>query len=184
MCRKQITLSKIDKICLLANPNQISTMAMVKIHWYVLKLSSGNKTTDVSMAVNYVKHWWNEPTNNPIPDLYNINAHTKIGENPLKFTRVIVRNKKNQTYRGQISLSKNDEFSPLAIPNQISTISMHIPSLMKIHWHSLKLSSGNKNTDGWVEGRTTDRRTYRRTDGQTDGHTDDHRETIRPRHYR
>ena len=41
---------------------------------------------------------------------------------------------------------------PLAIPNQISTISMHIQSLVnglvKLHWYLLKLSSRNENTDG------------------------------------
>ena len=47
-------------------------------------------------------------------------------------------------------------------------MSMHIPSMAKIHWNLLKLSSGKKNTDG----------------RQTDAHTDDQRETIIPRHYR
>ena len=45
--------------------------------------------------------------------------------------------------RGQIV--KIDEICPLAIPNQISTISMHTPSLVKINW--LKISSRNENTD-------------------------------------
>ena len=35
----------------------------------------------------------------------------------------------------------------LEIQNQISTISMQIPRLVKIHWHLLKLFSRNKNTD-------------------------------------
>ena len=30
----------------------------------------------------------NLPISNPRPDLHNINAHTKFGENPLMFTRV------------------------------------------------------------------------------------------------
>ena len=50
---------------------------------------------------------------------------------------------------GQITQSKVDEICPLAIPNQISTISMHIPSLVKIHWHLLKLLFRNENTDVW-----------------------------------
>ena len=45
---------------------------------------------------------------------------------------------------------------------------MHIPSLVKIHWYLLKLSSGNE------------KRTY---DGRTDRHTAVQRETIIPRHY-
>ena len=41
--------------------------------------------------------------------------------------------------------------SPLAIPNQISTISMHISSLVKIHWHVLKLLSWNEKSDMLLE---------------------------------
>ena len=75
--------------------------------------------------------------------------------------------------RGKITMSNIDEICPLAIPNQISTISMHIPSLVKIHWCLLKLSSGNgKRIDGC------------KTDGRTDRHTDVQRETIIPLHYR
>ena len=48
--------------------------------------------------------------------------------------------------------------SPLAILNQTTTISMHIPSLVKIH--------RNKNIDGW----------------QTDSHMNVQRETITPCH--
>ena len=34
------------------------------------------------------------PISNPKPDLYNINAHTKFGENPLMFTQVIIWKRK------------------------------------------------------------------------------------------
>ena len=131
---------KIDEICLLAIPNQISTISMhiptgenpltftvivwkrkygcvggqitlskfassqsqtrspqyqctyhvVKIHWHLL-LSFGNENMDVWRADNSVKIWWNLPLSNPKPDLHNINAHTKFGENPLLFTKVIIR---------------------------------------------------------------------------------------------
>ena len=47
--------------------------------------------------------------------------------------------------RGQITLSNIDEICPLAIPNQISFISMPVPSLVKISWHLLKLTFGNEN---------------------------------------
>ena len=50
-------------------------------------------------------------------------------------------------YCGQITPSKIDEISPIAIPKQISTISMHTPSLVTIHWYLLKLSSRNENTN-------------------------------------
>ena len=58
---------------------------------------------------------------------------------------------KIKIYRGQISLSKMDKIHPLAIPKQMSTISMHMPSLVKIHWYLLKISR-NENTDlSWAD---------------------------------
>ena len=60
----------------------------------------------------------------------------------------------------QITLSKINEICSLAIPNPISTKSMHIPSLVKIHWCLLKLSSGNEiQMDGYT---TADRKTHGR----------------------
>ena len=47
-----------------------------------------------SQADNSVKNWRNLPISNRKPDLHNINAHTKFGENPLLFTQVIVRKRK------------------------------------------------------------------------------------------
>ena len=131
-CLRQITPSKFDEICPIAIPNQISTLSMhkpslVKIHWCLLKLSSGNENMGVSRippsAGNSVKIW---------------------------------------------------QICPLAIPNQSSTIhvSMHIPSLVKIYWCLLKLSSGNEIR---MDGQCTDRRMDRHTDVQC--------ETIIPHHY-
>ena len=37
--------------------------------------------------------------------------------------------------RGQTTLSNIDKICPLAIPNQISLISVHVPSLVKIPWY-------------------------------------------------
>ena len=68
--------------------------------------------------------------------------------NPLIFTRYCPE-MKIPTCGGQITLSKIDKICPLAIPNQITTISIQKPSLVKIHWHSLKLSSGNENMNKW-----------------------------------
>ena len=70
--------------------------SLVKIHWCFLKLSSGNENMGVSQADN--KIWWNLPISTPKPDLHNINAQTKFGENPLMFTRVIIR-KRNTDQR-------------------------------------------------------------------------------------
>ena len=49
---------------------------------------------DVSWADNSFKNWRNLAISNPKPDLYNINAHTKFGENPLVFTQVIIQKRK------------------------------------------------------------------------------------------
>ena len=101
----QITLSKIDEICPLAIPKQISTISrhtpsVVKIHWYLLKLSSRKENTDLSRADNYVKNWWNLPISNPKPGFHNINAHTKFGENPLIFTKVTIQKGKYRCVAG------------------------------------------------------------------------------------
>ena len=84
------------KICPLAIANQISLMSMhiaslVKILCYLLKLYSGNENMGVSRADNSVKNWRNLPIRKTKPDLHNINAHTKFGENPLLFTQVILQ---------------------------------------------------------------------------------------------
>ena len=97
----------------------------------------------MSGADNTVNIWQNLPISNPKPDLLHINAHTKCGENPLTFTRYHPE-MKIWACLGQITLSKFDDICPLAIPNQITTISIHIPNLVKIHSCLLKLSSGNK----------------------------------------
>ena len=71
-------------------------------HWCLLKLSSGNKKKGVSRAT--VKNWRNLAISNPKPDLHNMNAHTKFGENPLMFTQVIIRKQKRmegRIYDGQ-----------------------------------------------------------------------------------
>ena len=53
---------------------------VVKIPWYLLKLSSGNENMGVSRTDNSVKIGRNLSISNPKPDLHNINAHTKFGE--------------------------------------------------------------------------------------------------------
>ena len=65
--------------------------SLVKIPWHLHKLSSGNENMGVSRADNSVKIWRNLPFSNPKPDLHNISAHTKFGENPLIFTQAIIR---------------------------------------------------------------------------------------------
>ena len=57
----------------------------------------------VFWADNSVKIRSNLPISNPKPDIHNINAQTKFGENPLTFTQVIIRKRKTdgQMYDGQ-----------------------------------------------------------------------------------
>ena len=68
--------------------------SLVKIPCYLLKLSSGNEHMGVSQADNSIKICRNLPISNPKPDLLNVNAYYKFGENPLLFTQVIVRKRK------------------------------------------------------------------------------------------
>ena len=68
--------------------------SLMKIPCYLLKLSSGNENMGVSQADNSVKIWQNLPISNSKPDLLNVNAYSKFGENPLLFTQVIVWKRK------------------------------------------------------------------------------------------
>ena len=68
--------------------------SLVKIPSSLFKLWPGNENMGVSRADNAVKIWQNLPISNPKPDIYNINKHTKFGENPLKFTQVIIQKRK------------------------------------------------------------------------------------------
>ena len=63
--------------------------SFLKIDWYLLKLSSGNKNMDVSKVDN-CKKLINLLISNPKPVPHNIYAWTKFRENPLIFTEVIV----------------------------------------------------------------------------------------------
>ena len=114
-CCGQITLSKVDVICPFAISNQIFTIyhtpSLLKIHWYLLKLSSENENTDVRWADNSFKNWWNLPISNPKPDPYNIKMHTMFGENPLTFTEVIIQKWKYGCVLGRL-------FCHLPISNQ------------------------------------------------------------------
>ena len=69
--------------------------SLVKIPCYLLKLSSRNENMGMSWADN-CKNLMKLPISNPKPDLHNINAHTKFGENPLTFTQVIIQKQKKK----------------------------------------------------------------------------------------
>ena len=124
---------------------------------------------DVSRAGNSVKNWQNFPISNPKPDLHNINAHIKFGENPLIFTQVVIWKWKYQPVVGSsVKIWQN-----LPISNLKPDLH-NINALTKFGENPLtlillKLSSGNENTDGQMY------------DRQMDGHTDSQSETIIPR---
>ena len=90
----QITLSKMDKICPLAIPKQITISmhkpSLVKIHRYLLKLSSRNENMDVSRADNCQKlmKFAHQQFQTRYPQYQ---CTLQVCENPLTFTRVIAR---------------------------------------------------------------------------------------------
>ena len=95
--------------------------------------------------------------NNPKPDLDNIYGQITILNQILIISMYIASLVKRPyllSYRlemkiwaclWQITPSKFDEICPLAIPNQISLMSMHTASSVKIPCYLLKLSSENEN---------------------------------------
>ena len=60
----------------------------------------------VSRADISVKIWQNLPISNSKPDLLNVNAYSKFGENPLLFTQVIIQKRKYGPVSGRY-LRKN-----------------------------------------------------------------------------
>ena len=79
-CCGQITLSKINEICAFAIPKQ----------FYTILMHIPSLVMDVSRANNYLKNWRNLSLSNSKPDLHNIDAKSKFGENPLIFTYYII----------------------------------------------------------------------------------------------
>ena len=133
MCGWQITLSKIDVIYLLPIPNKLSTISM---HTPSL-VKIHWYLLKFSIRNHWMKIWMDRQQTDGQTHgwpMWNYNIPPA-------------------------QLLKIDEICPTAIPKKISTISMHTPSLVKIHWYLLKFSFRNENMDG----RTTDR--YGQTHG-------------------
>ena len=99
----------------------------------------------MSLADNSVKNWRSLPISNPELYLYNNNAHTKFGEIHWYLLNLSSRNE-NIDVSWADNCQKIEESCPLAIQNQIATISMHTP-FGEIHWYLLKISSRNKTSD-------------------------------------
>ena len=146
----QITLSKIDEYCQWAIPNQISTISMHISDWVknleiyssycpetkirmCCRQTTRSKVDEIcpltiqSRSSQYqCKHqvWWKSI------DIYYI-YHPDIKKKDLSWAETSVKNWRN---------------FPISNPKVISAISMHIPSLVKIHRYLLKISR-NENTD-------------------------------------
>ena len=88
---------KVQRNLTISNPkpdlHNINAQWYYQVWWKSIVYSSYQLETKIwaSRADNPVNIWWNLIISNPKPDLHNINAHTKFGENPLMFTQVIIR---------------------------------------------------------------------------------------------
>ena len=100
-----------------------------------------------------VKTWPNLPISGPKANIHNINAHTKFGEIHWHLLKLSFRNK-NMDISQADNTVKNRQICRLAIPNQISTISVYIPSF------EIYSSSRNENIDGQTDDRRMDRQTH------------------------
>ena len=87
----------------------------------------------MSWADNCVRNWQNLPISSPKADLYNINAHIKFGENPLRFTQVIVQKWKCGRVAGRKFYQKLMTFAQ----EQSQTRSLHYQCTYQILWKSI-----------------------------------------------
>ena len=109
-------MSRVDEICPLAFQKQtiisMHITSLVKIHWYLLKLSPGNENPDVPRA-----DYCHEMTNFPISNSKQIST-ISMNISFVKIHWVLLKyhpERKLWTCRGQITLSKTDKICPLAI---------------------------------------------------------------------
>ena len=143
--------------------------SLVKIPWHLSNYCLQNKNMGVSRADDSVKIWQNLPASNPKPDLHNMNAQTKFGENPWMFTQVISRKRINMGVSRAENAIKILWNLPISNPKpDFQNIDAHT----KFGENPLMFTSRNEK---WTDVQLTDR--------QTDGHTDVQRETIIPHHY-
>ena len=124
----------------------------------------------MSRADDAVKHWQNLPISNPKPDLLNINVLSLV-KIPWHLLKISSGNENMGVSWADNSI-KIWWNCPLAIPNQISTISMHIPSLVKIHWFTQVIIQ-KQNTDRQMD--------VRLTDGWMDGQIDTQMSNVKPK---
>ena len=133
---------KSDEMYPIEIPNQMSTY---QVWWKsVVIYSSCCPETKIPYVVadNSVKNWQNLPIRSP-----QYQCSYQVWPKSIDIYSSYHLETKIWSCCGQVSLSKIDEICPLAITNQISAISMHFLTLVKIYWHLLKLSFGNEKSD-------------------------------------
>ena len=88
----------------------------------------------------YVKNWQNLTISNPKPDLYNVNAHTKFGEDSFYIQSYQLEKKK---YGCSENKAGNTVKNWWNLPNSnpktdLDNNHVHTLSLVKIRWHLLE----------------------------------------------
>ena len=115
---------------------------LIEIHKLIHKILSINKILTSIKGHNSVKNWPKITCIRHNMDLVFINAYTKFYQNSSICSEDIEENTFLHQSRA-ITLVFINEFSPFAIPNHSSLISMSMQSLKKIGQKLLKLESGN-----------------------------------------
>ena len=132
---------------------------LIKIHVFMLKILSGNKTLTSFKGRNSVMNWRKWTLNNPKLDVVNINAYVKFGQNQVIHSRHWVETKFWHHSRA-ITLLRIDKNWYLTIP---SYWCRQYQCICKIWSKSIKVFPrywAEMEYYGWTD---------RRTDGQTDG---------------
>ena len=125
------------------------TQSLIEIHKLIHKIMSTNKILTSIKGHNSVKNWPKITRIRNNMDLAYINAYTKFYQNSFICSEDI-EEKLHQSR--DITLLFINEFSPFAIPNHSSPISMSMQSLKKIGQKLLKQVSGNEAlTDGQTD---------------------------------
>ena len=147
---KNIVQSSISTSCSVKN--------LIEIHRLIHKILSINKILTSIKGHNSVKNWPKIMCIRNNMDLIYINAYTKVYQNSSIWSEDIEENTSLHQSKA-ITLLFINEFSPFAIPNHSSLISMSMQNLKTIGQKLHKLESGNK--------ALTEGRTLRRMDGRT-----------------
>ena len=133
--------------------------SLVKIYWCLLKLSSGNENTGVSLADNSVKIWRNLPISNSKPDLLNAMHIASLVKIPCYLLKLWSGNENMGVSRADYSVKKWRNL-PISIPKPDL---YNINARTKFGENPLMFTCYHPETkNGRTDGRTTDGRTHGR----------------------